>query len=228
MNSQEVLAELESLGTEQNRKLYPRHGIAEPMFGVSFANLGKMARRLKRDQPLAETLWATRNADAQQLAVMIADPAAFDLAKLQQWVESANSYATVDPLSKDIVVRTPHATDCVSRWLDAPSVIEQRAGWATIGNLAFGEPSLPDEYFLQWLPRIEANIHSAPNRIKEAMNSTLIAIGGRNDSLRGPATETAGRVGKVRVDHGETGCKTPDAAAYIDKMFARKAARASA
>jgi len=29
----------------------------------------------------------------------------------------------------------------------------------------------------------------------------------------------AKRIGKVEVDHGETGCKTPDAAAYIRKVL---------
>ncbi len=37
---------------------------------------------------------------------------------------------------------------------------------------------------------------------------------------------TAQRIGKVDVDHGETSCKTPDAAPYIEKMWARKAQRA--
>jgi hypothetical protein len=32
----------------------------------------------------------------------------------------------------------------------------------------------------------------------------------------------SGRIGKVHVDHGETSCKTPEAVAYIEKMWARK------
>jgi hypothetical protein len=33
---------------------------------------------------------------------------------------------------------------------------------------------------------------------------------------------SAQRIGKVEVDHGETGCKTPDAAKYIERAAARK------
>ncbi len=47
------------------------------------------------------------------------------------------------------------------------------------------------------------------------MNNALIAIGGRNDELERQALAVAARIGAVHVDHGETNCKTPDAAAYI-------------
>jgi hypothetical protein len=40
--------------------------------------------------------------------------------------------------------------------------------------------------------------------------------------LREKALLTAKNVGKVHIDHGETGCKTPDAAQYILKTAARK------
>ena len=36
----------------------------------------------------------------------------------------------------------------------------------------------------------------------------------------------ARRIGKVEVDHGDTGCKTPDAVDYIRKMAERRAAKA--
>jgi len=53
------------------------------------------------------------------------------------------------------------------------------------------------------------------------MNSALIAIGLRNARLERLAQAAAAAVGKVEVDHGETGCVTPDAAAYIRKARAR-------
>jgi hypothetical protein len=49
------------------------------------------------------------------------------------------------------------------------------------------------------------------------MNNALIAIGTRNAKVEKKALEAAKMIGKVEVDHGETGCKTPDAAEYIKK-----------
>ena len=55
------------------------------------------------------------------------------------------------------------------------------------------------------------------------MNSALIQIGARNAALKRQAIAAATRIGTVEVDHGETGCKTPEAVGYIEKMWARKA-----
>ena len=60
------------------------------------------------------------------------------------------------------------------------------------------------------------------------MNMALISIGLYNDSLRPAALAAAGRIGTVHVDHGETGCQTPDAAAYIQRAASRLAEMSSA
>jgi hypothetical protein len=49
MDSTSVLRELAALGTEQNHKVYRRHGASEPLFGVSYADLGKLQQRIKKD-----------------------------------------------------------------------------------------------------------------------------------------------------------------------------------
>lgn len=64
MNVNEALVELQSLGTAQNRKVYARHGVGERMYGVSYANLGALARRLKGRSDLAAPLWESGNHDA--------------------------------------------------------------------------------------------------------------------------------------------------------------------
>ena len=59
------------------------------------------------------------------------------------------------------------------------------------------------------------------------MNGAVIAIGTYLPAVTNEAIETARRIGKVEVDHGETSCKTPDAIPYIRKAVEhqRKKAR---
>lgn len=224
MTLEEAMAALEAAGTAQARKIYRRHGCAEPVLGVSYVDLGKLKKQIRKDQPLARLLWDTRVHDAQVLATMVADPAAFDRPLLEQWAASAVDYAVADAFAKDVVVRTAWATDLADEWVKAAGELLQRAGWATVGCCATsGGASIPGEWFLRLLPAIERDIHDAPNRVREAMNSALIAIGSRNETLRAPAIAAAGRIGKVSVDHGETSCKTPDAIGYIEKAHARRA-----
>ncbi|MSR01503.1 MAG: hypothetical protein EXR94_02000 [Gemmatimonadetes bacterium] len=71
MTLDDVLAQLEKAGSAQTRKTYGRHGITSPMFGVSYAVLGKLVKTIKVDQALAEALWATGNHDARILATPV-------------------------------------------------------------------------------------------------------------------------------------------------------------
>ena len=82
MTFKDVMAELKSLGTDQNRMIYERHGANEPMFGVSFAHIRALTRRIRVDQPLADQLWASGNHDARILATQVADPEAISAADL--------------------------------------------------------------------------------------------------------------------------------------------------
>ncbi len=54
------------------------------------------------------------------------------------------------------------------------------------------------------------------------MNTALICIGTYVDGMKAEAINTARRIGKVDVDHGETSCKTPEAVAYIKKAYAHR------
>ena len=94
-------------------------------------------------------------------------------------------------------------------------------------NLAMKDQDLADDYFVELLTVIESGIRSRPNRVRDAMNNVLIAIGIRNPALEALALEAASRIGKVEVDHGQTGCKTPDASSYIRRTVARRQAKAA-
>jgi 3-methyladenine DNA glycosylase AlkD len=223
----EVMAALEAAGTEQNRKIYRRHGAGENQFGVSFANLNVLKKRIKTDHALAEALWQTGNADARHLATMIADPKAMSSSDLDRWIadaEAARYYALADLIVRYVAGPGPLAREKAEAWSRAGEEFVGQAGWDLIAVLAMKDASLPDAYFEPYLETIASTIHDAKNRTRYAMNGALIAIGLRNEALRAKATTIAASIGKVHVDHGETGCKTPDATAYINKSWARKGA----
>jgi 3-methyladenine DNA glycosylase AlkD len=221
MNETEVLRELEAFGTEQNRKIYRRHGIGENMYGVSFANLGALKKKIKVDHELAQKLWATGNHDAQVLATMIADPAQMDDKRLEAWANDLSNYVITD-LFSGLVSQTPLARKKMEKWMKSKNEWIGQAGWNLLGRLAMDDKELPDEFFENYLGIIEREIHRSQNRVKHAMNGVVIAIGIRNGKLEKKALAAAQRIGKVEVDHGETDCQTPDAAAYIRKAGARK------
>lgn len=222
MSARQLLSELEKLGTAQNRKIYQRHGAPPPLFGVSFANINKLAKKHRDDQALAEALWQSGNADARYLALRVADASAMTQKRLQTWVKEIDHYVLVELLARYVASHSPHAEKLIDRWLRSRSEWISSAGWATLASYALLREERPDTWFGAFLPRIEAQIDLAPNRTRHEMNGALIAIGARSDALAKKATAAAKRIGPVVVDHGETGCKTPEAIAYIAKTRAHR------
>ncbi|MCY3805868.1 MAG: DNA alkylation repair protein [bacterium] len=221
-----VLAELEALGTAQNRKVYARHGVGEPMFGVSFAHLRKLGKKLRPDHDLAQALWASGNHDARVLALAVADPSEAAIEEIEAWASEVDNYVLIDEFAA-FIAATPHFGACADDWTERTGEWVASAGWSLVAQQALQDDDLPDEYFDARLRAIEAHIGGAANRVRHCMNGALIAIGGRNESLREIATAAARRIGPVVVDHGETSCKTPEAVAYIDRMWARRDKRSA-
>ncbi len=225
MNKNQVMKQLKALGTAQNRKVYTRHLGPVEMFGVSYANLGKLKRQIKVDQELAEQLWDTGNLDARVLATMIADPAQMTAGKLDAWVKVADNRGTASALS-NLAAESPVAFKRVEKWTNSKDEWISVTGWHVLASLARENENLSDGVLGGYLERVEAEIHGAKNYTRYAMNNALISIGVRNPKLRKKAVAAAKRIGKVEVDHGQTGCKTPDAVPYITKAVAHQASKA--
>ena len=219
MKLDEVMRALEKAGTAQTRKTWARHGAPEPMFGVSFAELGKLVKETDGDHELALGLWKTANADARQLAVMIEDSSKTTEAQIDDWLRDVVWTMTADAFS-GLVAETPVGRKKADAWRKSADEKTGRAGWVLVGKLALRHPDIDDAWFAGCLAEIETGIARAPNRKREGMNSALIAIGCRSEALRKKAVAAAGRIGKVEVDHGDTECRTPDAGAYIAKAWA--------
>lgn len=224
MNLEDCVEALEREGTAQNRNVYARHGVTGPCFGVSYAALGKLKKAIKIDQALAQALWDSGNHDARVLACMVADPAAVTAALLNTWAKDLENYVLTDAFA-GLAARSPHAAGRMKAWIKTRDEWRSSAGWNIAAHRALADNGIPDGEFEALLQQIEAGIHKARNRTRHSMNNALIAIGSRNKHLATLAVDAASRIGKVEVDHGETGCKTPDAATYIAKTRAHYAAK---
>lgn len=218
MTLAETMAVLEKAGSEQTKKTYLRHGAKEPLFGVKFATLKDLLKRIRLDHELALALWDTGNFDARNLAVKIADPAKMTPADLDRWARGSNAMMCGSYVSA-LASEGPHGMSRANTWLASKDVIERVAGWMLVGALAMRDEATPDAWFLARVSEIEKSIHAAPNAERGVMNRTLISLGCRNASLRKAAAAAAKKIGPVEVDHGDTACETPDAAEYMAKTW---------
>ncbi len=220
MTSEQVLSRLKRAGTAQNRKVYARHGVQGPQFGVSYAELGKLAREIKIDTDLAVALWESGNHDARILATMIIDPADCSASRLDAWVREIDNYPLTDAFSR-LVAQTGFVLRKADQWSRNQGDFIGQAGWNLIGALATDE-RCSDKWLETRLGEIEETIATRSNRTRHAMNGALICIGIARSKLRDHALRVAAAISPVEVDHGETGCKTPDATAYIHKALTHR------
>lgn len=219
-----VLAELEAAGSEQTRKTFRRHGANGPLFGVNFGTMRPLAKRLGRQQPLADGLWESGNVDARMLAFMVAEPEAMTERQLDAWLRELDYYAHVDVFVGEVAGHKPGIERRMRRWMRSRREWTAQAGWDLLSHLALGVEA-SDELCDSYIDTIEAEIGGAQNRVRHAMNGALIAIGLRGGALERRAIEAARRIGPVEVDHGETNCQTPAAEAYIERSRERAHAR---
>ena len=213
-----VLEELASLGKPGTAKMYARHGVTEPSVGLSAADLARLVKRLGVQQELALELWRSGMHDARVLATKLADPATMTVKELEGWLSDASNYVITDALA-ELAARLPGARSVALRWIQSQDEWRSAAGWNVVASLALAG-GLDDTIALTLLQRIEKSIGGAFNRTRHCMNGALIAIGGSLAGARSRALEVAEKIGKVEVDHGQTSCKTPEAAPYIRKMLA--------
>jgi 3-methyladenine DNA glycosylase AlkD len=88
LRAEEILKELESLGDPKAVAGMARYGIrSAKVLGISVAKLRVIAKRLGRDQALAETLWRSGILEARIMASLIADPALVTEPLMESWAK---------------------------------------------------------------------------------------------------------------------------------------------
>ena len=221
MTYNDLMVQLEKLGRAHTAKLYRRLGTGDNVFGVSFADFGKLRKKIKTDHDLALQLWDSGNLDARILAAMIADPDDCKVSLLERWLRETEFYGLVDYVA-GVAARTPSAIKLAEKWMKSKKELRRQAGYSAIASRLKHGLDVLDADCKRYLKTIEKEIHGSANRAKYSMNNTLIAIGVFKPSLTKAAVAAAKRIGKVKVDHGDRSCKTPDAVTSIEKALRRK------
>jgi 3-methyladenine DNA glycosylase AlkD len=211
--------ELQSKGKPNTAKIYGRHGVTGETYGVSYADLGAIQKRLGVNHALAFELWKSKVHDARVLATKVADCETMTKAEITGWMKDAGNYVICDAISS-LAARMKAGLELALKWIDSTDEWTSAAGWGAISVAAING-SIDVATARKLLERIRNDIHGAKNRTRHTMNSALIAIGGSIDELRDEAIAAAKAIGKVEVDHGDTECTTPDAVAYIQPMAKR-------
>ncbi|MFN8288514.1 MAG: DNA alkylation repair protein [Chitinophagales bacterium] len=223
MTTNEVLKELQALGSESTKKVLLKHGAKEPFYGVKVQDMKKVLKKIKGDQQLAMDLYNTGVSDAMYLAGLSADGAKMTKKQLQDWAKKAHWYMISEYTVPWVATESPYGWELAKEWIEAKEEMLASIGWATLSMHLSVKPD--EEIDFKWmqklLQRIKKDIHKAPNRVRYTMNGFILCLAGYCPALTKEALTTAKEIGEVMVDMGGTACKVPSVADYIKKMEAR-------
>lgn len=221
MNLEQVMKELESMGSEQTKKIMIKHGTKEPFFGVKIADSKKLSKKIKNNTELAKQLYNTGNYDAMYLGAMIVNPKEIDEKTIEDWSTKSNCYMLAEYALPSVVAHTKYAKHFALKWMDSDDELVQSSGWSLYTNILAitKDEELDIQQISEMLDYIKTNIHTQTDRVKYTMNGFIISVGAYVIPLMDKSIEVAKEVGDVYVDMGDTSCKVPNASDYIDKMI---------
>src|SRR5262249_8532901 len=148
--------------------------------GVKVEHLQKIRKRLGVNYKLALQLYDTGISDAMYLAGLIADDARMTKKDLQNWVNGAYWYMLSEFTVPWVAAGSPFGHELALKWIESKKEHVAAAGWATFSSLVAIKPDsdLDIDELKKLLDRVAKTVHDQPNRVRYAMNTFVIAIGG--------------------------------------------------
>jgi 3-methyladenine DNA glycosylase AlkD len=162
--------------------------------GLSVPTIRTIARRLGKDQRLAEELWGSGVHEARKLASLVADPKLMKRSTMDRWVRDFQSWDVCDSCCCDLFDRTPFVWQKIPKWASSDSEYVRRAGFSTLACAAVHDKAAPDRHFLDGLALVEQYAFDGRNFVRKSVNWALRNIGKRNARLLPAAVACARRV----------------------------------
>ena len=213
----ELMAELSGLADVRIREINERHGDDH---AVNLTKLRAIAKRVKKNHPLALELWGTGDSAARLLAILVGRPREFSATELDAMIREARTRKVHDWLVGYVVLKGPHAEELRVTWMADDDPVVASAGWALTANRVVKKPEGLD--LLALLDQSEAEMAGAHDRLQWEMNTTLAQIGIENPALRSRALEIGERLGVLRDYPTPPNCTSPFAPEWITEMVRRK------
>ena len=212
----DVMAQLAAAADPKFRAVNEKHGDDH---GVNLTRLRAIAKQLKTQQELAQSLWDTDDTAAKLVAILICRPKAFDRSELDTMLRQARTPKVHDWLVNYVVKKNPHAEELRQAWFADPDPLVASAGWALTSERVGRQPESVDLPGL--LDIIESEMKDAPDRLQWAMNNCLAQIGIDHAEFRQRAIDIGERLEVLKDYPTPPGCTSPFAPIWITEMVRR-------
>lgn len=189
-----IVRDLERSGSAKYRSdMKTRYGIVTraEVYGVPVAKLNVLAKRIGRDQALAEALWRTGVHDARMLATMVGEPERVTAALMNRWAKDFDNWGIVDTACFRLFDRAKDAFGQIDRWARHKDEFVKRAAFALLASVALHGRGTDADH-LRGLELVEREAGDSRNFVKKGVSWALRSVGRRKSpALRGAARALA-------------------------------------
>jgi 3-methyladenine DNA glycosylase AlkD len=190
-----ALSWLEQHATKRDRENLARFGItAGQAYGVSIANIQRLAKQLGRNHDLASALWETGWYEARLLTSFVDEPARVTPRQMDRWCRDFDNWGICDTVCFHLFDRTPFAWAKVTQWHNRREEFVKRAAFALLASLALHDKKTGDAPFRRALDLVERAADDERNFVKKGVSWALRLIGRRNAALNTAAIAVARRL----------------------------------
>lgn len=155
-----------------------RYGIPDThALGVPMGQMLAFARKRPKDPELAAALWADGGYEARTLAVLLDDPVALTLARMDAMVADFDNWAICDTACFRLFDKAPEAWQAVPRWAASERLYTRRAAFALVWGLSVHDKRAGDQPFMDALALAEAHAGDARPHVRKAISMAVRATG---------------------------------------------------
>jgi 3-methyladenine DNA glycosylase AlkD len=163
-------------------------------YGISTPALHALARRIGKNQKLANELWSSGIHEARILAALIGEPDKITAVQMERWARDFDSWDVVDAACCYLFAGAKPAWDKVYEWSSRRGEFQKRAAFSLAAYLGYKDRAAGDQQFERFLRVIEREACDERNFVRKAVNWAQRNIGKRNLRLNKAAIRAAERM----------------------------------
>ena len=190
-----VLRELKLLANPRVREKMAYFGVrVRKALGISTPRLHALARRIGKNQQLAEQLWRSGVHEARILAALVGEADKITARQMERWARDFNAWDVVDASCCYLYAAAAPAWQKAESWSRRPEEFVKRAAFSLVAYLSYKDKQATDASFEPFLALIEREARDERNFVRKAVNWALRNIGKRNLRLNRAAIRAAERI----------------------------------
>lgn len=216
MTVDQIGAWLQENQNERGIKVWERLKYSEiSTYGIGLTQLRKFAKGIKKDADLARELWEIPNYEMKIISILVDDPKKLTRQRLEEQIKDLDFWMLSYAYTGTLLAASPIKSEIAYEWLNSKEDIKRRIAFSLIVGVLNAEKPLNEDFASALIDRIEAEIQTEENFVKDQMNYALFGLGKLTKALHSKAFSVAKKIGKVEVDYGDNSCEAIDCVKHL-------------